>query len=95
MRRLHGVSGGQLYTWRKQFRRGELTGFVPARLHLNQGHCHLIYRPSPPPPNLRLECRRSGASVVREAAGNRGLAKPDKQITTLHNFPARTTPLPV
>ena len=25
----HGVSSGQFYTWRKQFRTGELTGFVP------------------------------------------------------------------
>ncbi|HTR64882.1 MAG TPA: transposase [Terriglobales bacterium] len=27
--KLHGISSGQLYTWRKQFRSGELTGFVP------------------------------------------------------------------
>ena len=27
--KLHGISSGQLYTWRKQFRRGELTGFMP------------------------------------------------------------------
>lgn len=27
--RMHGISSGQLYTWRKQFREGELTGFVP------------------------------------------------------------------
>jgi transposase len=26
---MHGISSGQLYTWRKQFRSGELTGFVP------------------------------------------------------------------
>src|ERR1700734_2777296 len=30
--RLHGISSGQLYTWRKQFRRGELTGFVPVSI---------------------------------------------------------------
>jgi transposase len=30
--RLHGVSSGQLYTWRRQFRTGELTGFAPVRL---------------------------------------------------------------
>lgn len=30
--RLHGISSGQLYTWRKQFRTGELTGFAPVRL---------------------------------------------------------------
>ena len=27
--RTHGISSGQLYTWRKQFRTGELTGFAP------------------------------------------------------------------
>ena len=27
--RLHGISSGQLYTRRKQFRTGELTGFIP------------------------------------------------------------------
>src|SRR4029077_13193662 len=27
--RMHGISSGQLYTWRRQFRTGELTGFSP------------------------------------------------------------------
>lgn len=27
--RMHGISSGQLYTWRKQFRTGALTGFAP------------------------------------------------------------------
>jgi transposase len=27
--RMHGISSGQLYTWRWQFRTGELTGFSP------------------------------------------------------------------
>jgi transposase-like protein len=26
---MHGISSGQFYTWRKQFRSGALTGFVP------------------------------------------------------------------
>jgi transposase len=30
--RLHGISSGQLYTWRKQFRTGELTGFIPVAI---------------------------------------------------------------
>jgi transposase len=30
--KMHGISSGQLYTWRKQFRRGELTGFVPVSI---------------------------------------------------------------
>jgi transposase-like protein len=29
---MHGISTGQLSTWRKQFRSGELTGFVPVSL---------------------------------------------------------------
>ncbi len=33
-RRLHGISSGQLYTWRKQFRAGELTGFIPSASRL-------------------------------------------------------------
>lgn len=27
--RMHGISSGQFRTWRRQFRTGELTGFVP------------------------------------------------------------------
>ena len=30
--RTHGISSGQLYTWRRQFRTGELTGFAPITL---------------------------------------------------------------
>jgi transposase len=30
--RMHGISSGQLYTWRRQFRTGELTGFAPVAL---------------------------------------------------------------
>ena len=30
--RVHGISSGRLYTWRKQFREGALTGFVPVSL---------------------------------------------------------------
>jgi transposase len=30
--RTHGISSGQLYTWRRQFRTGELTGFAPVRV---------------------------------------------------------------
>jgi len=30
--RMHGISTGQLSTWRKQFRSGELTGFVPVSI---------------------------------------------------------------
>jgi transposase len=30
--RMYGISTGQLSTWRKQFRSGELTGFVPVSI---------------------------------------------------------------
>lgn len=30
--RMHGISSGQLYTWRKQFRNGTLTGFMPVSI---------------------------------------------------------------
>jgi transposase len=30
--RMYGISSGQLYTWRKQFRSGALTGFVPVSI---------------------------------------------------------------
>src|SRR5690348_4919417 len=30
--RMHGISSGQLYTWRKQFRTGEMTCFAPVTM---------------------------------------------------------------
>ena len=35
--RMHGISTGQLSTWRKQFRSGELTGFVPVSVMAEAG----------------------------------------------------------
>jgi transposase len=32
---MHGISSGQFYTWRKQFRSGALTGFVPVSMAPN------------------------------------------------------------
>jgi len=29
---MHGISSGQFYTWRKQFRSGALTGFMPVSM---------------------------------------------------------------
>jgi hypothetical protein len=29
---MHGISSGQFYTWRKQFRSGALTGFIPVSM---------------------------------------------------------------
>ena len=35
--RMHGISSGQLYTWRRQFRTGELTGFAPVTVAPSAG----------------------------------------------------------
>src|ERR1051325_9047970 len=35
--RMHGISSGQLYTWRRQFRTGELTGFAPVTVSSSLG----------------------------------------------------------
>jgi len=41
--RAHGVSSGQFYTWRKQFRSGELTGLLPVSVPAKE-------EPAPVPP---------------------------------------------
>jgi transposase len=46
--RLHGISSGQLYTWRKQFRLGELTGFVPVSIAPEPPR---LQGPEPPTPS--------------------------------------------
>jgi transposase len=43
--RMHGISSGQFYTWRRQFRSGELTGFVPVSAAPEPPSL-----PAPPPP---------------------------------------------
>ena len=48
--RLHGISSGQLYTWRRQFRTGELTGFAPVRLALPVEELALASEPAGPGP---------------------------------------------
>jgi transposase len=46
--RLHRISSGQLYTWRKQFRMGELTGFTPVMVTADPPVAP-VARPEPPP----------------------------------------------
>jgi transposase len=50
--RLHGISSGQLYTWRRQFRTGELTGFAPVRLAPPVEQLALATAPVDPVPTL-------------------------------------------
>jgi transposase len=51
--RMHGISSGQLYTWRRQFRTGELTGFAPVTVASPVGQlapaCPIV-EPSPTTP---------------------------------------------
>ena len=77
--KLHGINSSQLYTRRKQFRRGELTGFVPvSRLNGSRQRCrhpirfqiHPRHRPRRPA-SLRWSYRR-GSSYACQAM----LAKP-------------------
>jgi transposase len=46
--RLHRISSGQLYTWRKQFRMGELTGFTPVMVTADPP-VEPVAMPEPPP----------------------------------------------
>jgi transposase len=46
--RMHGISSGQLYTWRRQFRTGELTGFAPVTLAPPAGELSAAAAPAEP-----------------------------------------------
>src|SRR5215472_4190446 len=50
--RLHGISSGQLYTWRRQFRTGELTGFAPVTLAPPVGQLPVAAAPADLMPTL-------------------------------------------
>ena len=48
--RMHGISSGQLYTWRRQFRTGELTGFAPVMVAPPVGELPAASAPAGPAP---------------------------------------------
>src|SRR5262245_8909121 len=58
--RLHGISSGQLYTWRRQFRTGELTGFAPVTLAAPVGQLPAVAAPVNPMPTLPEADRPGG-----------------------------------
>jgi transposase len=58
---MHGISSGQFDTWRKPFRTGELTGFVPFSVVPEPAMAAL-------PPPCTSE-RASGALEYRDAPG--------------------------
>ena len=66
MCRLHGISSGQLYTWRWQFRTGELTGFAPVRLAPPLEELPRAAAPVDPMPPLPESDRRADGTIEVE-----------------------------
>ena len=64
--RLHGISSGQLYTWRRQFRTGELTGFAPVRLASPVEKLLRATAPVDPAPTLPESDRRADGTIEVE-----------------------------
>jgi transposase len=59
--RTHGISSGQLYTWRKQFRTGELTGFAPVAVVAQTPEAAL---PAPTMAAEPVSCVRAASTVA-------------------------------
>jgi len=64
--RMHGISSGQLYTWRRQFRTGELTGFVPVMVAPPVGQLAPASPSADPAPTLPEADRRAGGVIEVE-----------------------------
>ena len=61
--RMHAISSGQLYTWRRQFRTGELTGFAPVTLAPPVGQLAAPSPPADPVPTLAEADRPTGGMI--------------------------------
>jgi transposase len=64
--RTHGIGSGQLYTWRKQFRTGELTGFAPVAFVAQTPE---TARPAPAMAAEPVSCVTAGAIEVELPSG--------------------------
>jgi transposase len=64
--RMHGISSGQLYTWRRQFRTGELTGFAPVTLAPPVEQLAPAFPSADPVPTLR-EADRAADGMIEVA----------------------------
>jgi transposase len=64
--RMHGISSGQLYTWRRQFRTGELTGFAPVTLAAPVGQLAAPSPPADPAATLAEADRPTGGMIEVE-----------------------------
>ena len=58
--RMHGISSGQLYTWRKQFRNGTLTGFMPVSIVADER----VVLPPPVPAEVLATAAPASAGCV-------------------------------
>jgi transposase len=71
--RMHGISSGQFYTWRKQFRNGTLTGFMPVSI----ASLEPVALPSPAPAGVPATVPPpSEASIIEVEAYRRKTARP-------------------
>jgi len=68
--RLHGISSGQLYTWRRQFRTGELTGFAPVMVARPMSEVPASAAPlDPVPPDGAVDRAADGVIEVELPSG--------------------------
>src|ERR1700730_14836528 len=61
--RMHGISSGQLYTWRRQFRTGELPGCAPVMVAPPIGEVGAVSASWDPEPTLSEADRPAGATI--------------------------------
>ena len=67
--RMHGISSGQLYTWRRQFRTGELTGFAPVTVASPLGQLTSV-SPDVDPALANAEADRPAGGVIEVELGS-------------------------
>ena len=67
--RMHGISSGQLYTWRRQSRTGELTGFAPVTLATPAGQLAAAAAASTAPASSEAERPVGGMMEVELPSG--------------------------
>jgi transposase len=64
--RMHGISSGQLYTWRRQFRTGELMGFALVMVAPPVGEVAAACAPCDPELTLSDADRAAGGTIEVE-----------------------------
>ena len=67
--RMHGISSGQHYTWRRQFRTGELTGFAPVMVSPAVGELPAASAPPEAAPIISAADQPAGVIEVELPSG--------------------------